>query len=369
MTATQAGDPPNRDAVPESVRWQAGELHLLDQRALPDAQHWLRIHGIEDGFAAIRDMVVRGAPAIGITAAYALAVAAQQAVSSATLAEQQAWLADAANRLVEARPTAVNLAWAVRRVERAGRAALADDFTAALRREAEAIHAEDRAICRGIGAAGRPLITPGMGVLTHCNAGALAVSELGTATAPMYLAHRAGVGFRVYADETRPVLQGARLTAWELQQAGIDVTLICDNMAAHLMSRGMIDLVIVGTDRVTANGDVVNKIGTLGVAVLAKHFGVPFYVACPSSTSDPATARGADVVIEERRPDEVTEVRGVRITAPGMKVANPAFDVTPAALVTGIITERGIVRAAAGHTLGEALAQQLADAPVASGAA
>lgn len=368
MTFTPAGASQQQDTVPESIRWQDGELHLLDQRALPDAQHWLRIHGIEDGFAAIRDMVVRGAPAIGITAAYALAVAAAQAVTSTEHAAQQAWLTEAANRLVEARPTAVNLAWAVRRVERAGRTAATNEFAAALRREAEAIHAEDRAICRGIGSAGRPLIKAGMGVLTHCNAGALAVSELGTATAPMYLAHRAGVAFRVYADETRPVLQGARLTAWELQQAGIDVTLICDNMAAHLMSRGMVDLVIVGTDRVTANGDVVNKIGTLGVAVLAKHFGVPFYVACPSSTYDPATAHGADVVIEERRSDEVTEVRGVRITAPGMKVANPAFDVTPAALVTGIITERGIVRAEPGRTLGEALAQQLAGAHPARGA-
>jgi methylthioribose-1-phosphate isomerase len=158
------------------------------------------------------------------------------------------------------------------------------------------------------------------------------------------------------------VLQGARLTAWELQQAGIDVTLVCDNMAAHLMSRGLIDLVLVGTDRVTANGDVVNKIGTLGVAVLAKHFGVPFYVACPSSTWDPGTARGVDVVIEERRPDEVTHLRGTRIAAPGVKVANPAFDVTPAALVTGIITERGIVRPSEGVDLGEALARQLGPA-------
>ena len=356
---------PPEHRVPESIRWQQGELALLDQRALPDAQVWVDIDGIEAAFAAIRDMVVRGAPAIGIAAAHALALAgAGQAGAAAPV--QQAWLRAAAARLVDARPTAVNLAWAVQRVARAGATATAAEFATALRREADAIHAEDRAICRGIGAAGQPLITPGIGLLTHCNAGALAVSELGTATAPMYLAHRAGVPFRVYADETRPVLQGARLTAWELQQAGIDVTLVCDNMAAHLMSRGLVDLVIVGTDRVTANGDVVNKIGTLGVAVLAKHFGVPFYVACPSSTWDPDTATGARVAIEQRRADEVTEVRGVRIAAPGVKVVNPAFDVTPAALVTGIITERGIVRASGTMSLGEMLARQLG--PVREGA-
>ena len=336
--------------VPESIRWQNGQLSLLDQRALPDVQRWQRVDSLDAGFHAIRDMVVRGAPAIGIAAAYTLAEAAQTYALKAQAA-QQAWLAEAAQTLCSARPTAVNLAWAVKRLERIGNAAASDDFAAALQREAEAIHAKDRAICRGIGAAGMSLITPGAGVLTHCNAGALAVSELGTATAPMYLAHRAGVPFRVYADETRPVLQGARLTAWELGAAGIDVTLICDNMAAHLMSQGRIDVVIVGTDRVTANGDVVNKIGTLGVAVLARHFGVPFYVACPSSTFDPDTATGADVVIEERPAEEVTHIRGVRLAPADVQVFNPAFDVTPAALVTGIITEHGIVVAPLGENL------------------
>ena len=336
--------------VPESIRWRDGQLSLLDQRALPDVQRWQRIESLDAGFHAIRDMVVRGAPAIGIAAAYTLAEAARNYAQQSTHI-QHAWLADAAQRLCSARPTAVNLAWAVHRLERAGRAASSSDFADALQREAEAVHAEDRVICRGIGAAGAALITQGAGVLTHCNAGALAVSELGTATAPMYLAHRAGVQFRVYADETRPVLQGARLTAWELGAAGIDVTLICDNMAAHLMSQGRIDLVIVGTDRVTANGDVVNKIGTLGVAVLARHFGVPFYVACPSSTFDPDTATAADVEIEERHADEVTHIRGVRLAPSDVKVFNPAFDVTPAELVTGIITEHGIVRAPLGENL------------------
>ena len=330
--------------VPESIVWRDGALTLLDQRRLPDAIQWLRIDSIEAAFHAIRDMVVRGAPAIGITAAYAFAEGAARQTNLDADAFNT-WLHDAAARLIAARPTAVNLAWAVQRVAQAAREHCTQPRTAAaaMRTAAEAIHAEDRAICRGIAEAGVGLIRSGGGVLTHCNAGALAVSELGTATAPMYLAHARGIAFRVYADETRPVLQGARLTAWELAEAGIDVTLICDSMAAQLMSEGLVDLVIVGTDRVTANGDVVNKIGTLGVAILARHFGIPFYVACPSSTYDAATASGADVTIEERSADEVTQVRGVRIAPIGAKARNPAFDVTPAALVTGIITERGLV--------------------------
>jgi methylthioribose-1-phosphate isomerase len=201
-----------------------------------------------------------------------------------------------------------------------------------------AIHEEDRAICRAIGAAGRHLINPGVRVLTHCNAGALAVSELGTATAPMYLSHQAGIAFKVYADETRPLLQGARLTAWELEAAGIDVTLICDNAAASLMAGGEIDMVLVGTDRVTRNGDVVNKIGTLNLAVLCKHFQIPFYVACPSSSFDAATATGAEVTIEHRAAQEVLGEHAARV-----KAHNPAFDVTPAELVTALITDRGLL--------------------------
>jgi methylthioribose-1-phosphate isomerase len=230
-------------------------------------------------------------------------------------------------------------------------AAVAGSRTA-LVREAEAIHAEDRAMCRAIGEHGRALVTPGANVLTHCNAGALAVSELGTATAPLYLSHAAGVPFHVWVDETRPLLQGARLTAFELAGAGIDVTLVCDNMAASLMAAGRVDLVLVGTDRVARNGDVVNKIGTLGVAVLAQHFGVPFYVACPSSTFDPATTEGRDVVIEQRDPAEVLGRDAAHVRA-----HNPAFDVTPAALVTGILTDRGIARASANESLGDALAR------------
>lgn len=252
-------------------------------------------------------------------------------------------------------PRDVNLA---RAVDRVLAAAGVDPTLHGVRREAAAIHAEDRAICRGIAAAGRPLIGEGCGVLTYCNAGALAVSELGTATAPMYAAHADGVRFRVYACETRPVLQGARLTAFELSRAGLDVTVICDGAAASLMATGRVNLVIVGTDRVCANGDVVNKIGTLGIAIAAHHFGIPFYVACPSSTWDAGTAAGSDVIIEQRSPDEVTEVRGVRIAAAGVAALNPAFDVTPAALISCVICEHGIARQPLARTLPEMFARR-----------
>ena len=211
--------------------------------------------------------------------------------------------------------------------------------------EAVAIHEEDRALCEGIGAYGLPLITERCGVLTHCNAGALATTGLGTATAPIYKAHASGTKFRVYADETRPLLQGARLTAYELQQAGVNVTLITDSMAASIMAQGLVDVVIVGTDRVAANGDFANKIGTLALAIVSRHFDIPFYVACPSSTLDLHTATGDSIVIEQRRDDEITHLYGQRIAPANMKVSNPAFDVTPHDLVTGFITERGIVQA------------------------
>jgi len=210
--------------------------------------------------------------------------------------------------------------------------------------EAEAIHAEDQALCQGIGEQALGLITDGCGVMTHCNAGALATGGIGTATAPMYLAHQQGTQFRVFANETRPLLQGSRLTSWELHCAGIDVTLLTDNMAAQTMASGAIDLVIVGTDRVVANGDVANKIGTLGVAVMAKHYGIPFYVACPSSTIDLDTAHGGLIPIEQRDGKEVRGIGSHQATIDEIKTLNPAFDVTPADLVSGIVTEKGIVR-------------------------
>ena len=298
-------------------------MWLLDQRKLPEEVVYAEQTSAEMVAASIAGMQVRGAPAIGIAAAYGLALDAHAGRD----------VARAARLLVAARPTAVNLAWAVSRV------LAASDAVA----EAEAIHREDAEMCRAIGANGLGLIDPGSAVLTHCNAGALAVSALGTATAPLYLAHEAGVRFKVFVDETRPLLQGARLTAWELVRAGLDVTLICDNMVSHLMSEGTIDIVIVGADRVTANGDVVNKIGTRGIAIASRYHGIPFHVAFPSSTFDAETATGADVDIEQRDASEVTD--SIRV-APGVQIQNPAFDVTPAELVTSWITDCGRIETA-----------------------
>lgn len=333
--------------VPATLEWRDGELHLLDQTRLPLQVHVERQDDARQVWQSIRQLKVRGAPAIGVAAAYGLCVAMRPHQALA-LPEFRDALRQNAQYLNTARPTAVNLAWALHRMVAVAAAHEAADSVALCQRlvaEARRIHAEDTAICAGIGEHGVELIRAGMGVLTHCNAGALATTGLGTATAPMYLAHQRGTRFKVFADETRPLLQGARLTAWELQSAGLDVTLITDNMAASMMASGQVQLVIVGTDRVTANGDVVNKIGTLGVAVLAKHFGVPFYVACPSSTIDMATASGDKVEIEERTPGEVTGFGDTRTAPQGMAVRNPAFDVTPHALVRGLITEHGTIEA------------------------
>jgi len=338
-------------SVPRSIRWEDGEggqLYILDQTRLPGEVVEERQDSAEQVWESIKRLKVRGAPAIGIAGAYGLVIGLKSLVDLdiqefVTQAERIAAYLNAS------RPTAVNLSWALNRMlafarsnaQKAGTSALLHKL---LIGEAKLIHAEDRAICRGIGESGEILLHDGCGVLTHCNAGALATSELGTATAPMYLAFSRGKRFRVYADETRPLLQGARLTSWELKQAGLDVTLICDDMAAYVMSKGLVNLCIVGCDRVAANGDTANKIGTLGVAILAKHFSIPFYVACPSSTFDLSTATGADIHIEERDPEEVTSF-GARETAPkGIKVLNPAFDVTPHELISGFITEKGIVR-------------------------
>jgi methylthioribose-1-phosphate isomerase len=321
----------NPARVPLTLRWEEEHLLLLDQRRLPEQEVYLEIDTVDQAVEAIRSLAVRGAPAIGIAAAYALAASLKHVPPNAF----EATLQQNARLLKAARPTAVNLAWAV---DRLLRAAMDRPDYPTLKDEAESIHEEDRLSCRAIGEAGRSLIGPGSRILTHCNAGALAVSELGTATAPMYLNHAAGVPFKVYVDETRPLLQGARLTAWELSKAGIDVALLCDNAAASLMAAGEIDLVLVGTDRVTANGDVVNKIGTLGLAVLSRHFDIPLYVACPSSTFDPTTASGDAVEIENRDESELVGAGTAQVPA-----YNPAFDVTPAALVTGLVTDRGLI--------------------------
>ena len=342
---SQADIPTNRLGLPETIWWKDESLFFLDQTQLPLTVIGERQDSIEQVFASIQALKVRGAPAIGVAGAYGLLVGIQ-ADQEKPLAEFLDLVDARVNWLGEARPTAVNLKWALNRLVSFAKGqdvSNSADLYARMFDEAVRIHTEDRELCRSIGMHGSELIQSGHGILTHCNAGSLATSEYGTATSPMYVAHQNEVRFRVYADETRPLLQGARLTSWELQQAGIDVTLITDNMAAHMMSSGAIDLVIVGTDRVAANGDVANKIGTLGLAILAAHFEIPFYVALPYSTIDFSMADGKGIPIEERNADEVTHF-GIRQTGPdNIQVRNPAFDVTPHELVSGLITERGVI--------------------------
>lgn len=332
----------------QSVRWNADHLELLDQRLLPEEVVYLDLTTSEEVWDAIKELKVRGAPAIGIAAAYGLYLGIRHVDG------QSGEVLESVRRerdyLASSRPTAVNLFWALDRLVRCAEQLAAGGADAAalkegLLQEAIAIQSEDEETNRRIGEHALTLFEDGFGVLTHCNAGGLATARYGTATAPMYLAKEKGWNLRVFADETRPVLQGARLTAFELMRAGVDVTLITDNMAAMVMSKGWIQAVIVGTDRVAANGDVANKIGTYGVAVLAKAHNIPFYVACPMSTIDLSTPTGANIPIEERHEDEVTAGFGKRTAPQGVKVYNPAFDITPAEYVTAIITEQGIVRA------------------------
>jgi methylthioribose-1-phosphate isomerase len=308
------------------------EVRLLDQRLLPGEETWIALTTAEEVAGAIRTLVVRGAPAIGVAAAYGLAVEARRGASPERLRE-------AAELLARARPTAVNLAWAVRRMSRrfGGPAG-------AILAEAHAIRDEDEAACRRIGALGAPLLPPEARVLTHCNAGALATAAYGTALGIVRAAREAGRLEHVFADETRPFFQGARLTAWELQRDGIPVTILTDGMAGWLMVRGEISCVVVGADRIAGNGDVANKIGTYGLAVLARHHDIPFYVAAPWSTFDPSLATGAGIPIEERSSDEVVRIFGRLVAPEGVPARYPAFDVTPAGLVTAIVTERGVLR-------------------------
>lgn len=321
-------------------------LVILDQTLLPGEVRYLSLTETEDIVEAIRALRVRGAPAIGVAAAYGLYLAAQR-LDAEDMDQFLSGLRRAAETLNGARPTAVNLSWALGRMLGAAeqnRALPVAQVKALLRREADAIRTEDIAISREIGRLGLGLLRPGDGILTHCNAGTLATAKYGTALAPIYAALEAGrTDLRVYCDETRPLLQGARLTAFELQSAGVDTTLICDNMASLTMRRGKVDIVFVGCDRVCANGDFANKIGTSGVAILAKHYGIPFYVCAPSSTIDMGLARGEEIPIEERPAEEVTQLWYAQPMAPaGVKVDNPAFDVTDHGLVTGFITEKGI---------------------------
>lgn len=322
----------------QAVTWSRDRrsLRIIDQRLLPSEEVVRELRALDDVIAAIRTLAVRGAPAIGVAAAIGLAVGLEEAASGD--AERRQLLPHFAARLIASRPTAVNLAWAVNRL--LARAGAADDqrLLDALRDEADAILREDVAMCDAIGSHGASLIPDDARVLTHCNAGALATAGIGTALAPVYAAHAAGRRVHVYADETRPLRQGARLTAWELQRAGVRVTVLPDGAAASLLRSGAIDLVIVGADRIAANGDFANKIGTYSVALAAHAHHVPFYVAAPWSTIDIDTPAGAAIEIEHRHADELGELPS------GVGVWNPAFDVTPHSLVTGYITDRGLMQ-------------------------
>lgn len=318
---------PDDDPLPPTIEWCGDHIRLLDQRHLPGALNFLSVRTVEDLAAAIEDLAVRGAPALGVAGAMGVALAY-------TLGSD---LETAAARLIATRPTAVNLAWGVRRAQ-----AAADPVAEAL-----SIRDEDVAACRAIGIHGATLVPSGARILTHCNAGALACVRYGTALSVIRHAHAGGNPVSVWVDETRPVLQGARLTAWELRVLDIPARLIVDGAAAAVMGAGEVDLVVVGADRITANGDVVNKVGTYGLAVLARHHRIPFYVAAPFSTVDPATADGGAVVIEHRPVEELTTIGSTRIAPEGVVVENRAFDVTPQALVTAYVTEGGVFEAPA----------------------
>ncbi len=336
----------------EAVKWIGGidgVLELIDQRCLPAESVQLLVRDVQHLHEAIRTLAVRGAPAIGVAAAYGPVLVLQGLSGREDLREAIKRVIEACDYLATARPTAVNLFWALDRIRcRAQQVGLdpsatVQDLHETVLAEANAIREEDIAMCRRIGRNGEKFIRDGFGVLTHCNAGALATAGQGTACSVMFEAQRKGKRFRVYADETRPLLQGARLTAWELQQAGIPVTVICDNMAGWLMKQGKIQAVITGADRIAANGDTANKIGTYSVSVLAKHHGVPFYVAAPSSTFDLSLDSGEQIPIEQRNPEEVTRFAGVQTAPDEVAVCNPAFDVTDAGNITAIITEKGVV--------------------------
>lgn len=331
----------------QSVRFEHDKLIILDQTKLPMETFFTKLDTVEDVWDAIFHLKVRGAPAIGIAAAYGLYIAIRN-VESNDFEDFYKNLKKQSDYLASSRPTAVNLFWALRRMEAKAmenRAKTVQEVKDLLLAEAHAIRDEDEEMCRAIGENALKLMHDGMTVLTHCNAGGLATAQYGTALAPLYLAKDKGWNIKVYADETRPLLQGARLTTWELIRGGIDVTLICDNMAAMVMRKGLIDAVIVGCDRVAANGDTANKIGTYGLAVLAKAHNIPFYIAGPTSTIDLATLTGEEIPIEERHEQEITCAFGKRTAPEGVKVFNPAFDVTPHELITAIITEKGIVKA------------------------
>ncbi len=350
--------------IVKAMKWIGGVdgyLELVDQRRLPVEFVKLQCRDTKVLFDAIKTLTVRGAPAIGVAAAYGLVLALQESGANDNLEKALESLDRQREYLASSRPTAVNLFWALDRMHRKAEefAACAGTTVQALRdavlAEANAICAEDVDMCRRIGQHGEKFITEGSAILTHCNAGALATAGQGTALSPMFEAHKKGRKFSVYADETRPLLQGARLTAWELKQAGIQVSVICDNMAGWLMKQGKVNAVITGADRIAANGDAANKIGTYSVSILAREHGVPFYVAAPSSTFDLSIKTGAEIPIEQRAAEEVTAFAGTQTAPADVDVWNPAFDVTDAHNITAIITERGVIERPTTESVSECL--------------
>ena len=331
-------------SVIEAIRWSddGRAVRILDQRRLPGAEVYRDLRSVDDVRDAIATLAVRGAPAIGIAGAMGMVLAIDEAKRDGS--DPMSHLRDAHEVIRCARPTAVNLAWAVDRVMDVATKATGSggDLRSALCAEATRILDDDRAMCRRIGEHGASLIPDGATIITHCNAGALATGGIGTALAAIYVAAERGKQLAVFADETRPLLQGSRLTAWELERAGIPVTVLVDGAAASLMRERKIDLCIVGADRIAENGDVANKIGTFPLALAAKHHGVPFYVAAPTSTLDPSTKSGENILIEQRDGNEVSSPFGTRIAPEGVAIYNPAFDVTPAELITAIVTDQGI---------------------------
>ena len=332
-----------------TIKWVGkhdGYADMIDQTLLPVRYERVKITDVPQMFNAIKRLVIRGAPAIGIAAAYSAVLSLQKLPNTEPLSKTLSHLKKDCEYLASSRPTAVNLSWALNRMQQVASECKATDTLTLKKRlleEAHLIRQEDSQMCRAIGQNGADLIPQGSTVLTHCNAGGLATADYGTALAVMFTAHQQGKQFEVYADETRPLLQGARLTAWELQQANIKVTLICDNMAGHLMSQGKIDLVITGADRIAANGDTANKIGTYSLAVLAKAHNIPFYIAAPSSTFDLSIPDGSCIPIEQRDPREITHPGNLQIAPSDINVYNPAFDVTPHKYIRAIITEKGLI--------------------------
>jgi methylthioribose-1-phosphate isomerase len=330
----------------KTIEWKKDGVRLLDQRRLPQEVRYLDCKDASSVAEAIRTMAIRGAPAIGVAAAMGIALATKKIQSSRPEILRKS-LEKVCQQMRQTRPTAVNLFWAVDRMTRVwdqGESGDVETMKKRFEEEALRIYEEDLEISRKIGEKGRTLIKDGDGVLTHCNAGGLATAGFGTALGVIYAAWAQGKRFRVFVDETRPLLQGSRLTAWELVQEKIPVVVLTDNMAGWLMKKGEIKLVLVGADRIARNGDTANKIGTYGLAILSKWHDIPFYVAAPTSTLDISLASGRDIPIEERKPEEVTHLGGKRITPKGIRAFNPGFDVTPHSLIRGIITEKGIVR-------------------------